>query len=403
MIAPSTLVLALALVFAPALPDTPPTSVPPAAGADAAATRRLIIQCSAAEFADLRTELRARWPDAEVLPYGAAAFEQVQGRPFAYLEVVGEPVGDAPVAITLVLSDGRAYLRRVVPSDAGRARVLAVAIANLLGAVVDEDVPPDRVDVEVPKPVDVPEPVIEQTPTDPVAPIVTTGGTDSPPRGEPAPGPAARSRPLPRRPSDVPWRLGLRADVDLLVGLGPASRRGRPAFGGQLALDARAPRGLGFGLGVRVVGDSALAFRLVRTRLAPWLGYVGRAGRLEYMAGVGPIVEPWRLRSDGRGRTLASREGRSWTVLYGATLHAALGWWTPLPTRRSSSLRLGFAVDLAATSHANGKSIVVRDGPDGPELFSLGGVELAVGAQAAWWFDLRPRPAASTRRRSATQ
>jgi len=86
-----------------------------------------------------------------------------------------------------------------------------------------------------------------------------------------------------------------------------------------------------------VLGDSALGFGLVRARLHAWLGYVGRAGRFEYAVGAGPVVEPWRLRKDGRGRTLASADGASWTVLYGAAAHAGLGWWTALRTRTPSS------------------------------------------------------------------
>lgn len=386
-----------------------PPQLPDAPVVETTATQRLIVRCSAAEFETLRAELRARWPDAEVLPYGPAAFERVEGRPFSYLEIVGERVGDAPVAITLVLSDGRAYLRRVVPSDAERARVLAVAIANLLGAVEDEDVPPDRINVEVPTPLDVPatEPETEPPPPQEVAPTPTP--TPAPPlpvaivEPEPPPAPERGSTRRPRRPATDPWRLGARAGVGLLVGLGPRARRGGPAFGGEVGVDARAPRGLAFGAALRIVGDGAQDFALVRTRLAPSVGYVGRVRRFEYAVGAGPTFEPWRLRSDGDGRTLASREGRSWTVLYGGAIHGAAGWWTRLRTRAPSSLRLGVRADVAASAHTSGKAVVIRTDPAGPELFALGGIELALMAEATWWFDVRPRRAKRRASESPTQ
>lgn len=403
MLVPLTLALAMSgsLWAAPALPRADPNVGP----SESRPTRRLIVRTSAVDFEVLRAELRTRWPDAEVLPYGVAAFEQVGGSEFAYLEIIGERFGDAPVSITLVLSDGRAYLRRVVLSDASRARVLAVALSNLLGAVDDEDVPPDQVNVAVPTPTDVPEPLVE--PPQPEVPTIGQPG----PSSVPAPRPPAESdddrlahvrseSPLAAGPR---WRIGVRGDLSLLLGLAPAGRRGRPTFGGGLALDARTPRGLGFGAGVRVVGDSALEYRMIRTRLAPWLGYIGRVGSLEFVVGAGPTVEPWRLRRDGRGRTLSSREGDSWTILYGAGLRAGLGWWTALRTAAPSSLRLGVAAELAASTQGSGKSVRVDAGQFGPELFTLGGVELALAAEAAWWFELRPHRAARAPRGSPRQ
>lgn len=375
-------VLALAFASPPATPTIPDAPVQ-------RATQRIIVRCTATELETLRTELAARWPGAEVLPYGAAAFEATVGKPFAYLEVAGETVGDSPVAITLVLSDGRAYLRRVVPTDAARARVLAVAIANLLGAVEDEDVPPDRTGVAVPTPDDLIEPVPEPDPA-PVPesePAPAPSIVDDPPR-EPSPEP---ERVRPPRTNSSGWRIGARGGPAMLVGLAPQTRRGQPAFGGVLGIDARAPRGLAFGLGVRMTGDAARGFGLVRTRIAPWIGYVARVGALEIVAGAGPTLEPWRLRRGGDGLTLASRDGRGWTILYGAAVGAGLGWWTNLRTRVPSSLRIGADLELAMSSQASGKTVLIRAARNGPELFALGGVELGVTVGVTWWFDVRPR------------
>jgi hypothetical protein len=378
-------ILALALVLAFASPPVTPT-IPEAPVQSA--TQRIIVRCTATELESLRTELAARWPGAEVLPYGPAAFEATAGKPFAYLEVTGEAVGDSPVAITLVLSDGRAYLRRVVPSDAGRARVLAVAIANLLGAVEDEDVPPDRTGVAVPTPEEI---AVEPEPEPEPAPEVV----DPQPEPEPEPTPTITREPERRTRTRAPgrggWRVGMRAGPALLVGLAPQTRRGSPAFGGVLGVDARAPRGLAFGLGVRITGDGARNFSLVRTRIAPWVGYVARTGALEITAGAGPTLEPWRIRRDGDGLTLASPDGRGWTVLYGAMIGAGLGWWTDLRTRTPSSLRVGADLELAMSSQASGKAVLIRAARSGPELFALGGFELGIAVSATWWFDVRPR------------
>ncbi|HWB81998.1 MAG TPA: hypothetical protein VG755_43850 [Nannocystaceae bacterium] len=377
--------LALALVAGP--PTLPPDrggGVEPIAGEE---TSRVILRCDPADYEALSNELRARWPNAEILEYGTEAFDKVGGRPFVYLEVTGERLGDAPMSITLITSDGRAYLRRVTPKDAERTRVVAVASANLLAAVADEDVPPDREQAVVPLPTpEVPDaPPVEPPPdTTPKPPPKET----PPPRETPKP---PREKPVrpPLPPERDVWQLGLDPGAALAIGLTPRARRG-PSFGGDLRVHARAPIGLAFGGELRLLLESEGGYRLVRTRVVPQVGWVGRIRRIEWAALVGPTFEPWRVLRDGNPQPLGSdrRKGRS--MLYGAAVHGALGYRVRLRTAWPSSLRIGVHVDLAASARGTGRAANLLSQNRDP-LFALGGLELGLGLDLALWFDLRPR------------
>lgn len=386
--------LALLLVAAPpgdeiapadaAPPVLPPAEVvpePPPTSSDGDATRRLIVRAGGLDFAEVRDELAARWPDAQILEYGTEAFATIGDRSFAYVEVLGEGNGDASISLTVVMSDGRAYVRSIVPSDNQRARSLALGLANLLGAIQDEDVPPDRTDVAVPVVPAEPEPVVTPPPEPALDP-------EPEPLASPEPTPDPVRPPVRRR--KTAWQVGPRAAVTLDAGLGPALRRSRLTAGGALGIDARHRNGLVVGGELRVLGRVALDHALVRTRIHPAIGWLGRGRRIEYGAIVGPSIEPWRLLTDGRGATVASSEGAGWTILYGGAMTVMIGWLTPLPTRRSSWLRLGGELDLSAAVGGSGKAALIRH-PVRGELFGLGGVELGVGIGATWWFDVTRR------------
>jgi hypothetical protein len=386
-------VLLSAIGLALALHAGPPTLPPDRGGAVPGpiaddATSRVILRCDPADFAALSTELRARWPNAEILEYGTAAFDAVGGKPFVYLEVTGERVGTSPMSITLITSDGRAYLRRVTPKDAERTRVVALASANLLAAVADEDVPPDREQAVVPLPVaEVPDaPPVEPEPTTTTTPPVRT-----PPRERDDPKPP-RTRPVrkPLPPERDVWQLAIDPGAVLAVPL--TTRPNNPAYGGDLRLTARMPLGLAFGGETRVLFDGNGGYGLVRVRFVPAIGWVGRTQRLEFVALVGPSIEPWRVLRNGRKQTLSrdsSRDGFS--QLYGAALHGALGYRVRLRGAWPSSLRIGVHVDLAASAMGKGHAVRVRESRDRPALFALGGLDLGVGLDLALWFDLRAR------------
>lgn len=388
----NAVIVALALWLAHAPPASDGVPEPPSVASDREATRRLIVQSGGLDFAKVRDELAARWPDAEIHEYGADAFAAIGDRSFAYVEVIGEGFGDAPISLTVVMSDGRAYVRSIAPSDNQRARSLALGLANLLGAIHDEDVPPDRTDVAVPivPPEPLPDPDPEpEPPPDP---------DPDPPPIEPEPEPEPKPRPAPVRREPTSWQIGARSLLLVAMGLGPSGRRSRVAGGGTLGVDARHRNGLVIGAELRLLGQGALDHGLLRSRIRPAVGFFGRGRRIEYGATIGPVLEPWRLFSNGRGQTLSSSEGSGWTILYGAALTAAVGWFTPLPTTRPSWLRLGAELDVAASVGGSGKAALIRH-PVRGELFGLGGVELGVGVGATWWFEIsrRVRPASERR------
>lgn len=380
----SAIGLALALVAGP------PT-LPPERGSVVAddETSRVILRCDPADYAALSSELRARWPNAEILEYGTEAFDKVGGRPFVYLEVTGERLGDAPMSITLITSDGRAYLRRVTPKDAERTRVVAVASANLLAAVADEDVPPDREQAVVPLPTaEVPDAPPVEPPPEP--PPVTTPPKETPPPREPAKPPRERPPRSPLPPERDVWQLGINPGAALAIGLAPRSRSIAPSFGGDLRLHARAPIGVAFGGETRVLLDGHLGYRLVRVRVAPQVGWVGRLARFEWAALAGPTFEPWRVYRDGTPQALGSRERKGRSMLYGAALHGAIGYRVRLRGAWPSSLRIGAHVDFAASARGTGSPTQLRL-QDHRSLFALGGLELGVGLDVALWFDLTRR------------
>lgn len=345
----------------------------------------VIVRSTAVDPAALRAELRTRWPDAELLDYSTAAFTQVAGRAYVYVEVLGETVGDVPVSIAVITSDGRGYVRQAVVGEGGRARVLAVEVAGLLAAAVDEDLPPDRTDLVVPT---------LQQPTPPQPPVRPPLRESSPPPGrasKPAPPPRATpeddavDEALPPEPRG--WQLGPVVDASLLLGAAPRARRGAPDFAGRAGLDVRTPFGLAVGASVRLLGDSALEYRLVRTRLDVRIGYVGRVGALEYLVSIAPTFEPWRVRANGHGLVLASSRGRGRTVLWGAALRGAVGYAWRVP-ERGMRARVGLAAELAASALRSGAAARVREPVDGAPLFAIGGLEFVVGVEAALWFQV---------------
>jgi hypothetical protein len=342
----------------------------------AQALRTIIVRTTPVSFAALRAELAPRWPEGELLEVGAEAFARVEGTSFSYLEIVGDPVGSAPVEITLILSDGRAYVRRSAVVGDDRARALAIAIANLLGAVADEEVPPDRTDAEIPGDVDDEPTPPEQPPPEPVvAPPIERA---------PPPDPPVAPR---------PWQLGLQGGAGALVGLAPAERRTRPAFGGGVRPSFRAPVGVAVGTSLRIAGQSRQGHRLTRMRVGVDVAYVGRARELEWIVGVGPTIEPFAVTSSGQRSTLGRTTGSGATVLYGGALFVSLGYRIALPAkvRPLSSVRIGVTTELAESVLASGASarvLLPTDDGDAETLFSLGGTELSIGVDVTLWFDL---------------
>lgn len=351
---------------------------PPVMDERAEALRTIIVRTTPVTFAALKAELAPRWPEGELLEVGADAFARVEGTRFSYLEIVGEPVGSAPVEITLILSDGRAYVRRSAVLGDDRARALAIAIANLLGAVADEEVPPDRTDAEIPGDVDDTATPVEP-PRDP-EPVVPKEVIAEPER-------------IPVAPR--PWQLGLHGGAGVLVGLAPEERRVRPTAAGGLRLSLLAPIGVAVGTSLRLAGQGSADHRLTRIRIALDVGYVGRVRAFEWAVGVGPTIEPWVVTSSGQRSTLGRTDSTGAPLLYGGALFVSVGYRIMLPRAGPlSSLRIGATTELAASVLGTGSSarvVLPSDAGDTDVLFSLGGLELSIGADVTLWFDLRRR------------
>lgn len=336
----------------------------------------LVVHATAIPVADLRRELGRRWP--ELVIFDRDGFVEVDGEPFVYVEILGETIGEAPLSVTLIVSDGRAYVRQVTPGE-DRARAVALVVGNLLEAILTEDVPPDFS-------AQIPGRIARPTPP-PIRRVAR-------PQPAPAPSPAPAPTPTPVVVREPPprWRIGVQAHAQLVLGLVP-SRRGTPTFGGGSSALARAPRGLSFGVAARWTTAEASGYRLLRTRVSALVGWTGIAGELEWSALVGPSVEPFAVSRGGDRRALAGLSGRS--VLFGAAAIAAVGYRVRLPGPQPTSLRVGIHFELASSVLDSGGAaqVLVREAAGDRLLFGAGGLEAALGADLTVWFDLgRPRP-----------
>ncbi|MCA9685388.1 MAG: hypothetical protein KC457_24635, partial [Myxococcales bacterium] len=119
--------------------------------------------------------LRLREADSVVEP-------ACSGHLHAHVEV--RPSGDGSWALTLILSDGRAWYRTSEFEDDQAARGLASVLANLLAAIEDDTVEPDAENMTMPggeEPVGLPE-------EEPIAP--EEAELEEPPAEPPVPEPS---------------------------------------------------------------------------------------------------------------------------------------------------------------------------------------------------------------------
>ena len=185
--------------------------------------------------------------------------------------------------------------------------------------------------------------------------------------------------------------------IEVVVGLAPADRRGRPTFGGGTRLTARSPRGLAIGASFRGLGQAREDHRLTRLRVGVDVGWIGRERALEWAVGLGPTAEPWLVTQAGERRALGRTSGSGASELWGGALFVALGY--RIEMRRPGALRIGATTELAASVLGNGAAarVWLAREPEAPQaLFALGGLELWFGLDATLWFEL-PRPGRARR------
>lgn len=339
----------------------------------------------------LERELALRSPGRRILDFDANAAAWVDERGWAFVLVERRADG---YALTVILGDGRAY-DRTVEADAEQApRAVAAALANLLAAIVEDRVEPDREDVAI-------DAAVGEVRGDPAD---GGGGTDPKPSGEATSGGGEGSPPgvdttAPGAGGDAPpaWSLAPHVAGAGLVGLGVPQEAGAwLGAGGGLGVAARAPRGALVGVDVRVVGRGRAGYSLVRTRIAVTAGYGLRRGRFALdVAGV-VAVEPWGVRSKGERIAVLGESDEAPALALGGGVRVLPALLVPLG--KGPRLGVGLLVEIGYAGviqdgllKAARLSLPGAEGGDPTPLFRVGGVEAALGLDLALHFDLAPR------------
>lgn len=350
-----------------------------------------VVQAATQEFRAVRVEvvgfdeaallaaLRLRLPQPTVEAHGGAPPVE---SPHVYVQVVRAP--DGMGELRAITSDGRAYAQRFVIEVGQEVRVAASTAANLLFAIEQGAVAPDRVDVEIPK--GEAESVVPE-PGEPVVPVV--------PEPEPAPElvTAAPVAAKVAEPVVVPgWELAVLLNGGGVVGLGAPSYAGALAGGGGgLGVELRGRRGGALALDVRGLGRGGAAFVVGRVRVGVAGGYVWRRGRFELPAFVGASIEPWWAGQSGAVAKIfdgASAVGRA--PLIGGYVRVTPAARLVVGRRKAMAVRVGPRVELAGSFAVDGGARVVGlADSSGQAQARLGGLELGLGLDVALEFSLR--------------
>lgn len=307
---------------------------------------------------------------------------------YAYIEV-RRGDGEA-IALRVILSDGRAYLRALEASDAEAPRVCAGALASLLPAIEEATAVPDAEDVPLP-------PALRGEPLPLEAMPASEAGTElaPEPQAEPEPEPEPRpiAAPVEPAPADAPPRL----ELGPTVGVGGIIGAGRRAAGwrgavGHLGVDLRGRRPWIAGVDLRFGSLAVADLRLSRLRVALAGGVVLRQGAFE-----APIVailslEPWWFGQVPTDMAPTSSEDDGPRPLLGAGLRVTPSYTAPLGER--ARIRLGARFEVSAAGEPRGgrlRAPLVRDAATGATRAGLGGPELTVGVDLTLWLAPRPR------------
>jgi hypothetical protein len=327
------------------------------------------------DLPELERAIRLRLPALTLVPAGQPAPAAEDGSLRAFIELRRQ--GDQ-VELTLILADGRAYLRTLEVDADAPARPAASALANLVAGIEDDSVTPDKEHVALP-----PALVAEPAPVEPISKPVPKASPAAPPAVAPAPA-------LPR------WELGPLLRFGGAFGLTPP-RPGVRGAGPAVALEARAPSGLLLALDLQWTTRAVDRYHLQRVRVGVGVGYALRRGGFELPAALLVGIEPWWL-GDGTGRVaLASPSGRPGPLL-GLGLRLSPGFIAPLGTR-GARLRVGARVELWASGQADAglRRPELRLPPTGPgpvmmttPSASLGGLELQLGLEVGVWLPVGP-------------
>lgn len=321
----------------------------------------LRVDAEGLEPSSLHQALQLRLPALQVVDHREADAALSAGQ--LYVQLARD--GGRRLRLTLVTADGRAYDRLVDPGQDPPERVAAAMIANLVVAIEEGGLLPDRTAVEVPgEPADV-------SGVD----VASAEGVEAA---------APPSAPTP------PWQLGISGAPGLLIG--PGSPRGADLFAawtGALALSLRAPRGPIARFALRGGGRRAGEYGLTRLQFGLGGGMTWRASTLEVEVAAAVTIEPWWV-TRGGVREPTYRGGVARTPwLLGGELRLAAGHTF---AAAGAAWRVGPWLGLAGALALDGGGGAPRvSNADGDPLFRLGAFELASGLEVVAWLDLPPR------------
>jgi hypothetical protein len=306
--------------------------------------------------------LRLRLPRLEV-----ARHADPPGAPPDAFVRVSRSAADAG-EIQVIAADGRAYARRFAVEVEQEVRVVATTTANLLFAVEQGTLPPDREGVAMP-----------DAPSERTAPRAVTTG--------PAEGTTPRTPPRPR--AATRWELALAVHGAAALAVGPPRAGGAlAAGGGGLGLEVRAPRGAALALELRGAGVRGDEVGAARLRVAVGAGYVLRRGRFELPVLLALAVEPWWATLGGRGAPVfAGAAAARRSPLIGGYLRVEPALRVALARGPVRGLRIGPRIELGGSFVVDGGArVAVLADAEGTPQVRLGGLELAVGVGAALQF-----------------
>lgn len=367
MVLASTIALAL-LARTPAQPPADPSEGPgPTSPVRETRISTAILRADGFERGDLERAIQLRLPSLTLVEVGSEAPTVSDGSLRAFIEL--RRVSPTQLELTLILADGRAYLRALEVDADAPARPAASALANLIAAIEDDAVAPDKSDVPLPAALIAP----ERPPPEPVPKVIC---------------PEAPVQPTPPPPPAPRWELGPSVRAGASLGLTP--QHGLRAAGGALGLSARAPSGLLLVLDLQYLARALQNLQVQRLRVALGVGYALRRGPFELPAALLVGVEPWRLAGDRGAIPISSTLGPPRPLL-GLGLRLAPGLRAAVG-KSGAQLRAGLNLELWASGLA-------ASGLGHPELrippsrASLGGLELNLGLELGLWFPVGPTPA----------
>lgn len=382
MLPPTAWLAALAALASPA---PTPAAEPPAPAAPAPRHeefRAARVEIVGFHEGAVMSALRLRLPRLPIDRHGGPPPTEA---PHVYLQIARTT--DTSGTLRVITSDGREYERAFTIEIGQEVRAAASTAANLLFAVEEGTVAPDREDVAIPDAPPEPTPT-DSTPTDPTP----TDPTPTAPT-EPLPPETGPKDQVPKTMPEPParrWELAAALHGAALVGLGPPSFAGPlVAGGGGLALELRSPGGGAAALELRGLGRADAGLGVGRLRVAVAGGYSLRRGRFELPVLVGLSVEPWWTTQAGAGAPVFAGSARtSRAPLLGGYLRVTPAARISLKNPRLVGLRVGPRLEL-------GGSFAVVDGAPrvigladtaGGQRFRLGGLELSVGLELALQF-----------------